>query len=344
MLALSLNKNSSLKLIDKKLNSLKREKYRIKILYSSICASDIPRAFHKGTYNYPLVMGHEMSGRIVEIRSKKKKYKVNDLVSIYPLIPNCKKCPQCKKGNFNLCDKYSYFGSREDGGFAEFLDVNEWNIFKLNKKINIKLASLIEPTAVSHNVYDKIKNKSKKDKILIIGCGFLGQILARILYQNNFKNITCVDRNKFKVDFLKNFSKNQVHGDLIRMKNLKFDCIVDFIGTKCSFDFALSNLNPKGKFVLPANIYKNFLLEKKILSLVARKEIVIEGVWNSTYKNKKSNWVSAEKFLIKNEKDIFKLVTHEIKLSNLDKFFKVLYNSKKFKYQKKKYLKVIIKN
>ena len=72
MLALSLNKNSSLKIINKKLNKLKDNKYRVKILYSSICASDIPRAFKRGAYNYPLIMGHEFSGKIIE-RGKRKK-------------------------------------------------------------------------------------------------------------------------------------------------------------------------------------------------------------------------------------------------------------------------------
>lgn len=344
MLALSLNKNRKLKLIKKKLPKLKKKTYRVKILYSSICSSDIPRAFNKGSYNYPLIMGHEMCGKIVDRGLNAKKYNTEDLISIYPLIPKCKKCSQCKIGNYNLCNKYSYYGSREDGGFAEYLDVREWNIFKLSDKINIKLASIIEPTAVAYNIYDKIKNNSKQESILIIGCGFLGQILSRILYQNNFKNITCIDRNKYKVDFLKKFSKKIYNGDLKILNNKNFDCIVDFIGTNSSFQFSLTNLNPKGKFVLPANIYKNFLIKKKTINFIARKEIKIEGVWNSTYKYKKSNWNFAEKFLIKNEKEIFNLITHEIRLSDSVNFFKYLNNYKNIKRKKKNYLKAIIEN
>ena len=138
MLALSLNKNSSLKIINKKLNKLKDNKYRVKILYSSICASDIPRAFKRGAYNYPLIMGHEFSGKIIERGKKKKKYKIGDYVSVYPLIPKCKKCKQCRRKQFNLCEKYSYYGSRENGGFAEYIDINEWNIYKIKKKNRYK--------------------------------------------------------------------------------------------------------------------------------------------------------------------------------------------------------------
>ncbi len=344
MLALSLNENSKLSIINKKLGKLNPKKYRVKILYSSICSSDIPRAFNKGAYNYPLIMGHELSGKIIEVGKKQKKYKINDLISIYPLIPKCKKCPQCKKGNYNLCNKYSYYGSREDGGFAEYLDVNEWNIFKLNKQIDIRLASLIEPTAVSFNIYDKTKDTSKKNSILIIGCGFLGQILSRILHQNNFKNITCIDRNKFKLNYLNNFVKTKVFGDLSKLHNSKFDTIIDLIGTEESFKFSLTNLNANGKFVLPANIYKNFLLHKKTLNFIARKEINIRGVWNSTYKKSKSNWNSAQKFLIKNKKNIDNLITHEIKLNETVKFFYYLKKYKNLRKNNKKYLKAIIKN
>ena len=41
-------------------------KIRIKIKAIGVCASDIPRAFQNGAYNYPLVMGHEITGEIYE--------------------------------------------------------------------------------------------------------------------------------------------------------------------------------------------------------------------------------------------------------------------------------------
>lgn len=344
MLALTLNKNSELKITNKRLNKLNPNKYRIKILYSGVCSSDFPRAFRNGSYNYPLIMGHELSGYIIEKGSKTKKYNLNDAVAIYPLIPKCKDCSQCKNGNFNLCINYSYYGSRQNGGFAEYLDVNEWNIYKLNNKIDLKLASLIEPTAVAFNTFKKMKLKSKNNEILIIGCGFLGQILTIILYQNDFKNITCIDRNKFKLDYLKKFAKKRFLGNLNLLKNKNFDCIVDFVGSSESFKFSLKNLNPQGNYVLTANIYDNLLLEKEIINLIARKEIKIFGVWNSNHKGKQSNWNLAEKFLIKNKINIFKIITHKIKLIDSVNFFSFLKNYKSNKKNKEKFLKALIEN
>ena len=81
-----------------------------------------------------------------------------------------------------MCNNYSFYGSRIDGSFCEILDVYEWNIYKINKKIDVKICSLLEPTSVAFNILDKFPNfLPKKNKVLLIGSGFMGQILARIL-------------------------------------------------------------------------------------------------------------------------------------------------------------------
>ena len=153
MLALVLLKNKKLKLLKVKEKKLLKKQYKIKIDYTGICASDIPRAFSNGAYNYPLIMGHEFCGTIVQCGKKAKKYKKNDLVSAYPLRPLCNKCNSCKLNNFHLCKKYSYYGSREHGALSEYLNVNEWNIFKLKKTVPLSLGCLMEPVAVAFNIF-----------------------------------------------------------------------------------------------------------------------------------------------------------------------------------------------
>ena len=58
------------------LTNLKKNKVRVKIKAVGVCASDVPRAFNNGAYNYPLVMGHEISGtilKVIQINLKKSK-------------------------------------------------------------------------------------------------------------------------------------------------------------------------------------------------------------------------------------------------------------------------------
>ena len=84
MLNLILKKNQSFALDKAESKKVLSDQYKIKVYYTGICASDIPRAFKSGAYSYPLVLGHEFSGKIVERGKKANKYKVNDFVSVFP--------------------------------------------------------------------------------------------------------------------------------------------------------------------------------------------------------------------------------------------------------------------
>lgn len=73
---------------------------KVKVRASGICGSDIPRVLHNGVHFYPIVLGHEFSGDVVEIGEGVTKVKVGDRVSGAPLKP-CMKCDDCQKGNFS---------------------------------------------------------------------------------------------------------------------------------------------------------------------------------------------------------------------------------------------------
>ena len=75
MIALSLIKNKKLKIIEKNVSKILHPlKCRLQILYSGICASDIPRAFNSMAYTYPLIMGHEFVAKIIQVGKSVKKF------------------------------------------------------------------------------------------------------------------------------------------------------------------------------------------------------------------------------------------------------------------------------
>ena len=302
MIALSLLNNKKFKLVNKKLSKkVLSTQCRIEILYSGICASDIPRAFESMAYKYPLVMGHEFIGRVIDTGSKCKNFELGDIVSAFPLIPcsiqsTKKSCIYCDEKKFNLCDNYDYYGSRRDGSFCEVLDVNEWNLFKLNQKHNYKLYSLIEPTAVSFNIIENLKKilRSNLD-ILVLGAGFIGQITSRILYSYGKKNhIYILDRNKFKLDFAKKYSfkqilvpkKNFQKQSFVSEFNSKFDIVIETTGKDINFLNALHFAKKDGTVIYSGNIDKK-LFTKAQASNILRKQLTIKGIWNSSFKSKK---------------------------------------------------------
>ena len=68
-------------------------------------------------------------------------FNIGDKVSVFPLLP-CFRCDQCQQNNYALCIDYSYYGSRCDGGYAEYLLVDLWNLMKISKNIELKDAVL----------------------------------------------------------------------------------------------------------------------------------------------------------------------------------------------------------
>jgi L-iditol 2-dehydrogenase len=343
MLNLTLKKNKSFVLSKTENKDVLPNQYKIKICYTGICASDIPRAFKKGAYFYPLVLGHEFSGKIVERGKKAKKFNINDSVSAFPLIPTCNNCASCKKKQYHLCEQYSYYGSRENGSLSEFLNVNEWNIFKVDRNFPLKLASLFEPISVTYNIFNRIHKNDKKEEILVLGGGFLGLVISGILNFHNFRNVTILDRNKYRLNKVpnKNYEKIQTDIDNFKSKN-SYKYIIDFIGNTNSLNKSLSLLDKKGKLILAANVYKKVTFTKKNLNFILRKELILEGIWNSTFKVKESNWKQSNNFIKKNSNWIKSLITHEVSLEDAPKLFRNIYLNKRNKIKKFNYIKGLV--
>ena len=351
MIALSLYKNKKLKLVNKKIsNKVKPKGCRIKILYSGVCASDIPRAFQSMAYRYPLVMGHEFVGRVIKTGSKVNNFEIGDLVSAFPLIP-CQNCEYCNNTKYNLCEEYDYYGSRRDGSFSEVLDVNEWNIIKVKENQNTKLYSLMEPTAVSFNIYENIKRKIERNtNILLLGGGFIGQITFRIIKNFNKNiNLNILDRNKFKLKKINfqnhnkiltssNFKRNL---DIFKSLKNKYDIVIETTGSDEHFLNAINFAKKGGLVLYSGNINKNLLIKKNEVSNILRKELSIKGVWNSTFKSKVDNWKQAEKFLNTNQ-EIENLITHIADLNDSANLL-IDINLKKTGKVKNDYLKGLIK-
>ena len=69
---------------------------KVKVKASGICGSDIPRVLHNGVHFYPIVLGHEFSGDVVEVGEGVTKVKVGERVTAAPLLP-CMKCDELSK-------------------------------------------------------------------------------------------------------------------------------------------------------------------------------------------------------------------------------------------------------
>jgi L-iditol 2-dehydrogenase len=338
MKSVVLKKNGNIVVEECDIPKPKKNQSLVKIKNVGVCSSDIPRAFNYGAYNYPLVMGHEISAEIIEPSSKKSKLKKGDRVTIFPLLP-CFKCSACKKKLYAQCKNYSYYGSRENGGYSEFLAVNDWNILKIPKTVSFRDAALTEPAAV---VYHAIKNSGlldskKQSNILIIGSGFLGLMLAEIVRLKKSKNnITIIDRNNFKLKkAIKHTNKrynlmSKVEWDKFTERNKSsYDYVFEMTGIPELFINSIILTKEFGTTIWVGNTTNNVKIPKSTISSILRKEIKIIGSWNSLYKNNDNDdWIDILKLMKRGFKPS-SFVTHNIPLGKLPISLKKMHEHKK---------------
>ena len=146
----------------------------VKVKYTGICGSDIPRVNGDACHYFPNVLGHEFSGVIDEIGEGVTAVKVGDRVAGIPLVP-CMKCEDCQKGNYSLCKHYSFIGSREFGSFAEYVAVPEKNVVKFSDDVDFVKGAFFEPATVALHGLERTDYRGGKT-VAILGGGTIGMM------------------------------------------------------------------------------------------------------------------------------------------------------------------------
>lgn len=149
-------------------------KVLIKVKYTGICGSDVPRVNADACHFFPNVLGHEFSGTIEEIGEGVTSLKPGDRVAGVPLVP-CMKCEDCQKGNYSLCKHYSFIGSREYGSFAQYVVVPEKNAVKFEDEVSFEQGAFFEPATVALHGLQRCDYTGGKT-VAILGGGTIGML------------------------------------------------------------------------------------------------------------------------------------------------------------------------
>lgn len=347
MKALVLESNRKLKYKDVSVPGIKDDECLIAVRKAGICNSDIARCYDNEARFYPLIMGHEIGGIVDRTGKDVKSIKKGDRVAVFPLIP-CNKCEFCMAGDYFLCKDYDYYGSRRNGGFAEYLAVKEWNLFKIPKDTPLQEAALLEPLSVAIHAIRTLSFE-KKTTLAILGAGLIGLTMAK--YLSNFldrKNIYVIDRNDFKLNIASGFGVKTINTHKKNwLENFKKETmggvnyVIEVCGAVETYKYSLGMVKSHGDILWVGNIKGDLNLEKNIISSILRREIKIHGVWNSRYNhNKNDDWNYALRF-IKSCRDLKKITLYNVPLSKGPEIFRELYLLNAKKSAKRYFIKVI---
>lgn len=301
---------------------LKSGEVLVKIGACGICSSDLNRVFRNGAYHYPIVLGHEFSGEIVEVDKDVPQEYIGKHIVGFPLIP-CNNCEFCKKGQYAQCLNYSYFGSRCDGAMAEYLAVPLWNVNIMNDNVPFEIAALTEPMAVAIHAAKKICTPEGKT-ICIIGTGTIG-IMCGIYLRECGANVIFKIRNEQKKEILSRLGFVKViEENTINSHNV--DITIECVGSNQAIEEAIEIVNPRGQVILVGNPTEDLRIPKKSYWKILRSELSVSGVWNSDYANPSDDWKTAIDFLTEKKEIIMMLITHKFALEDVSQAFEIMNN------------------
>lgn len=178
-----------------------REDYaQIRIRRIGICGTDL-HAF-EGTqpyFSYPRVLGHELSGELVEPNGAPG-FKKGDIVTFIPYF-NCGVCIACKSGKPNCCAKINVCGVHVDGGMAEYLNVPTYSLVH-GEGLSYDELALVEPLAIgAHGI--RRADVKPGEYVLVIGAGPIGLGIMEFARIAGAK-VIAMDINTKRLEFCRN--------------------------------------------------------------------------------------------------------------------------------------------
>lgn len=160
-----------------------------------ICGSDLHAYEWIPEYHWlkpllPAVLGHEITGTIVEARPDGVGPQVAQRVAVRPAI-TCGECQPCQRGASQRCTYRVRMGYEHPGGLADFMVAPSANAYVIPDGVNRKSAALVEPLTVAAHALSKIQVRPGS-RVAVIGPGAIGLLALQLLKARGAREVLVV--------------------------------------------------------------------------------------------------------------------------------------------------------
>ena len=212
----------------------------------------------------PVVLGHQVVGRVEEMGSKASAFKIGDRVGIGWIYSACGKCKFCLEGNENLCSYFKATGRDANGGYAQYMTVLEDFAYRIPDVFSdLEAAPLLCAGAIG---YRSLRLTGLKDgqNLGLTGFGASAHLVLMMAKHKYPKSKVFVfARSEKERDFAKELGAVWA-GDTEEESPEKLDGIIDTTPAWKPVVEALKNLEPGGRLVINAirkeEVDKEYLL------------------------------------------------------------------------------------
>lgn len=160
---------------------------------TGLCGTDF--SILRGTHpraEAPQIMGHEMTGVIVERNGAGPP--IGTRVTVEPLI-SCGVCPTCVRGHAHVCQQLGLYGIDQPGSLAEFVALPAEAVLPFSSGVSAKDAALAEPLAVAAHAVERAELTSAQ-RVVVFGAGPIGILTALVVRFQGVKSVLIVEPSK----------------------------------------------------------------------------------------------------------------------------------------------------
>ena len=214
-----------------------------------ICGSDM-HAYHghDPRRNPPLILGHELAGRILEGPGKGRRVTVNPLIT-------CGYCEYCKQGRDNLCANRTMIGMTRAGGFAQRVSTAAASVIDIPQDMSVRAAALTEPAATAVHAINvamrALVRPLPECRVLVLGGGAIGMLSALLLKSYGVRHVTVSETNGLRRASLEKAAQVLTYDPLEAAArhapaDNSMDLVIDAVGGKATRASALAAVKPGG--------------------------------------------------------------------------------------------------
>lgn len=237
----------------------------IKITACGVCHTELDEIEGRTPPTHlPVILGHQVVGRIERAGKSVKSLKIGQRVGVAWIFSACGKCQYCLTGNENLCADFKATGRDANGGYAEYMTVQENFAYPIPDIFaDSEAAPLLCAGAIGYRSL-RLTGLKNGQLLGLTGFGASAHLVLKMAKQRFPDSPIYVfarspEERKFALELGASWS-----GDTEEHSPRKLDCIIDTTPVWKPIVEALKNLAPAGRLVINAirkeQIDKDYLL------------------------------------------------------------------------------------
>ncbi|MDO9333856.1 MAG: zinc-dependent alcohol dehydrogenase family protein [Dehalococcoidales bacterium] len=272
----TLVESSPLELVELPVPQPGRKEILVKVTACGLCHTELDEIEGRLTPKLPVILGHEIVGRVAALGKGAGKYRIGDRVGIAWIHSACGKCRFCRAGLENLCTEFKATGCDADGGYAEYTVVSEDFAYPIPARFSdVQAAPLLCAGAIGYRDL-RLSGIKPGQTLGLFGFGASAHIVLQIAKHQGCEVFV--------------FTRGEEHRQLARQLGAiwtgnpedvppqKLDCAIDFTPVGETVPMALNVLEKGGRLVvavirkrtpIPPMDYAHLLWDEREIKSVA---------------------------------------------------------------------------